>query len=494
MLPKSDSYDVIVIGGGVAGLTAAAILAHYGARTVVYERHNVPGGCASFYQRDGYRFDVGATLVGGFGLRGVHRSLNAELDIDVSARAIEPSMVIHLPDDTVVRYGDERWAPERRRAFGEAAEPFWQRQERIAELAWDLSTRFPALPVDAFGVRTLARAVRPRHLPLVATLGRTVDAILPRGADRRLRTFIDAQLLITAQCDARRADLAYGCTALDLAREGTFHLADGTSTIATALARAIRRAGSRIAYGTAVASIATRRGRACGVRLDDGTFVAARAVVAAIPAQNVVRLCPDVGPFYRARLAALPQRWGAAALFCGLPPGVVPSGTASHHQVVASYDEPLGEGITAFVSFSDEGETRRARRGGRAVTITTHTDVARWERAHRDGRTDALRAEYRRLLGSALERIVPGAFARAEIVEFADPHTYERYTGRLRGLVGGAAQTPAVATLGALSHRTPVRGLYACGDTTFPGQSTVGVSLSARTAAYAVLGRLGFRP
>lgn len=264
MLPKSDSYDVIVIGGGVAGLTAAAILAHYGARTVVYERHNVPGGCASFYQRDGYRFDVGATLVGGFGLRGVHRSLNAELDIDVSARAIEPSMVIHLPDDTVVRYGDERWAPERRRAFGEAAEPFWQRQERIAELAWDLSTRFPALPVDAFGVRTLARAVRPRHLPLVATLGRTVDAILPRGADRRLRTFIDAQLLITAQCDARRADLAYGCTALDLAREGTFHLADGTSTIATALARAIRRAGSRIAYGTAVASIATRRGRACG--------------------------------------------------------------------------------------------------------------------------------------------------------------------------------------------------------------------------------------
>jgi len=57
------AQKIIVIGAGVAGLTAAALLAKSGASVRVFEHHNVPGGCASFYQRDGYRFDVGATLV-----------------------------------------------------------------------------------------------------------------------------------------------------------------------------------------------------------------------------------------------------------------------------------------------------------------------------------------------------------------------------------------------------------------------------------------------
>jgi len=146
---RFEHYDAIVIGAGIAGLTAAAALAHRKVPTLVVEQHNVPGGCAAYYQRDGFRFDVGATLVGGFGLRGVHRLLNAELEIDVSPEPIEPSMVVHLPDAIVVRYGDERWRGERLRAFGDAAEPFWRRQERIADLAWDFSARFPALPSTA---------------------------------------------------------------------------------------------------------------------------------------------------------------------------------------------------------------------------------------------------------------------------------------------------------------------------------------------------------
>ncbi|GAC1301187.1 MAG: hypothetical protein NVSMB19_09020 [Vulcanimicrobiaceae bacterium] len=392
-------------------------------------------------------------------------------------------MVVHLPDETVVRYGDERWRPERLRAFGAAAEPFWDRQERIADLAWDFSTRFPALPVDLASVRALARAFRPRHLPLLGTIGRTVASIMPREPSRRLGAFVDAQLLITAQTDAATADLAYGATALDLAREGTFHLADGVSTIATALARAVRRAGSHVAYGRSATAIETARGRVCAVHLDDGSRIACRRVISALPIANTLDLCPAIRAAYRARLAAAPARWGAFMLYVGLPSGVVAADLPSHHQIVGAYGAPPGEGNTVFLSFSDEGELRRARNGGRAVTISTHTDVARWERAHRDGATAALRERYARRLLAALDRVVPGASARAVLVEAATPHTFARYTGRSRGLVGGLPQTPATASLGALSQRTPVRGLYICGDTTFPGQSTVGATISGLNAA-----------
>ena len=158
---------------------------------------------------------------------------------------------------------------------------------------------------------------------------------------------------------------------------------------------------------------------------------------------------------------------------------------ATHHQVLAEYDAPLGEGNTTFLSFSGAEERRRAPVGARAVTISTHTDVARWERAYKDGTYAALRAAYTRRLLAALERVLPGAAARALFVEAATPHTFERYTSRHRGLVGGLPQTPALHRT--FTQRTPIRGLYLCGDTTFPGQSTVGASLSAVNATRSAL-------
>ncbi len=477
-----------MIGAGVAGLTAAALLAREGLRVQIVEHHTVPGGCASFYQRGGYRFDVGATLVGGFGARGVHRAIFAFLGTDVRAESVEPAMVVHLPDRVVTRFGDDRWPAERRRAFGDAAEPFWAIQERIADRAWAFSTRFPALPADLSGLAALVRAFRPAQVPLAATLGRTVADIMPRDPSPAFRAFVDAQLLITAQADAATADLAYGATALDLAREGTYHLPDGVSSIAIALARSVRSAGSDIAYGTDVVAIRTAKGAVTGVRLADGTELPARRVVAAIPVASVLAMLRAggdhrAGRTLRERSAAHPERWGAFMTYVGLPDGVVPDDLALHHQLVADTEAPAGEGNTTFLSFSDPGAPRRARNGGRAVTISTHTDVARWERAHAEGRTAALRAAMGRTLLAALDRVVPGASARAELVEHADPHTFARYTARPRGLVGGTPQTPATANLRALSHVSGIRGLVLAGDTVFPGQSTVGASLSGVVAA-----------
>jgi len=478
--------DVVVVGAGVAGLTAAALLVRAGARVQVVERHTVPGGCASFFQRAGFRFDVGATLVSGFGPRGVHRRIFELLGTELDVHAVEPAMVVRLPDETIVRFGDERWPVERRRAFGESAEPFWHEQERIADLAWDFSTRFPMLPVGLGGVRALAQAFRPRHAPLAFTLGRTVASILPTGVHRRLRAFIDAQLLITAQADADATDLAYGSTALDIAREGTFHLADGVSGIAIALARSVRRGGGEIAYGTSVARIVHERGAVRGVELADGSRVNASAVVAALPVQNVRALLGAPEAPALVRVPALTQRWGAFMAYVGVPAGVVPEDCPLHHQLLADYDRPMGEGNTTFFSFSAPHETRRARDGGRAITISTHTDVALWERALADGTYNERRNDYAERLRAALERVVPGAWERAQTIELATPQTFERYTGRLRGLVGGTPQVPATANLRALSHASGIRGLVLAGDTVFPGQSTVGASLSGVAAARAL--------
>jgi C-3',4' desaturase CrtD len=485
----SASYDCVVIGAGVSGLTAAALLARAGARILVLERHSVPGGCASFYQREGFRFDVGATRVSGFGARGAHRSVFEYLGAELGAVPVEPVMAVHLPDEIVVRYGDARWRSERIRAFGSSAEPFWAAQERVADLAWDLSAGFPALPVDVASVAGLAGSLRARVLPLALALGRTVASLFPAEPGPRLRAFVDAQLLITAQTDAAHADLTYGATALDLAREGTFHLEDGTAAISIELARSVRRSGGAIAYNSAAASIESKRGRVTAVVTVDGRRIPCAAAIGALPVQNLLALCPALrhgagaAERYRRKIAALPQRWSAFMLYAGLPPGAVPEETALHHQVLRRYDAPLGEGNTAFLSLSAPGDVRRARGGGRAVTISTHSESARWERAAQAGTLPALEREYAERMLAALDTVVPGASRRATLVEAATPLTFARYTSRFRGFVGGVPQTPATSNLAALSHRTPLGGLLLCGDTAFPGQSTVGATLSGITAA-----------
>ena len=80
-----DSYDVGVVGGGIGGLTAAAPLARKGLQVLLVEQHYMPGGCCGAIRRRGITFDVGATVLYGFGEKGLntHRYVMNELEEEI---------------------------------------------------------------------------------------------------------------------------------------------------------------------------------------------------------------------------------------------------------------------------------------------------------------------------------------------------------------------------------------------------------------------------
>src|ERR1700675_317114 len=63
--PVQDSWDAIVIGSGIGGLTVAALLAkHAGKKVLILERHYTAGGFTHVFRRPGYEWDVGVHYVG----------------------------------------------------------------------------------------------------------------------------------------------------------------------------------------------------------------------------------------------------------------------------------------------------------------------------------------------------------------------------------------------------------------------------------------------
>ncbi|MDW8318904.1 MAG: NAD(P)/FAD-dependent oxidoreductase [Anaerolineae bacterium] len=494
---RTDQPRIVVIGAGVGGLTAAAVLARAGLDVTVLEAHVYPGGCAGTFYHQGYRFEAGATLAGGFYPGGpMELTARAAGVADWPAHPSDPAMVVHLPDGAqVVRHGGEARWQEHRAAFGRQADPFWRWQERTADALWDLALRLPPWPPQTpvelahligCSVGWLAADLRRLSPGLAADAFRPVAAHL-RGASERLRLFVDAQLLIAAQTTSAHANALYGASALDLPRRGVVHLTGGIGAIAETLAQAAQAHGAAVRYRQEVTRILVEDGRPVAVETRRGETIPADVVIANLPPWNIARLLGDAAP---ARLRRLPRRprdgWGAFTVYVGLDATAVPPDSPLHHQVIVR--EPLGEGNTVFLSLSPAWDPSRAPAGQRALTISTHTALDPWWDLFEQDRSayEARKEAYADRLLAAAERALPGLRDAARLVLPGTPVTFQRFTRRDWGWVGGFPQT-------SLARAWPPRlmpNLWMAGDSIFPGQSTAAVALGGLRVADAVLSAL----
>ena len=62
-----EDYDAVVVGAGNGGLTCAVSLAQMGLDTLLLERHNIPGGCATSFRRGRFEFEVALHQLSGMG-------------------------------------------------------------------------------------------------------------------------------------------------------------------------------------------------------------------------------------------------------------------------------------------------------------------------------------------------------------------------------------------------------------------------------------------
>ena len=477
----------VVIGAGIGGLTAAALLLHAGHQVTVLEAHVYPGGSAGTFYHKGFRFDAGATLAGGFAPGGPHARLSELLGLVWPVRPVDPAWVVHLPSGrTVSQWADrERWRQERQLAFPQA-EPFWRRQEMLAAIAWEVASRpFPWPPQSARDWLTLAKGVRLPTLRALPYLFRTIADIAPAG-DPLFQAFLDSQLLISAQTTAERANALYGSAALDLPRRGVNHVHGGIGTLARTLVEWIRANGGRMLYRQKVERIEVKDGRATAVHTNKGRRVTADYVVANVTPWALAGLLGEATPLrLRQEVNRRDATWGAFTLYLGLDAATLALDAAAHHQVIIDTAQPPGEGNTVFISLSDPEDPERAPAGMRAATLSTHTAITPWWQLRQSDEDAYLaqRQRYAERLIDAAEQALPGLRQAIRLRLPGTPVTFEFYTRRPLGMVGGFPQTSLFAARG---PATGIPNLWLVGDSIFPGQSTAGVTLGGIRVAAAV--------
>ena len=482
---------VVVIGAGIGGLTAGALLAHRGHQVLILDQALVPGGCASTFRRKGFTFDVGATQVAGLESGGIHHRIFSELEIDIpEATPCDPACTVYLPGETEpisVWRDQERWQAERQRQFP-GSEPFWQLLATLFKASWAFQSRDPVLPPRNFwDLWQLTKAVRPGTLITLPFTFLTVgDALRGYGLgnDWRLRTFLDLQRKLYSQVDADETALLYAATALNVSQlpQGLFHLQGSMQVLSDRLVLALERDGGQLLMRHTVEHIQVENGKAAAVvirnqKTGEVWTEPADHVVANVTVQNLVQLLGERVPNgYRHRVEKLPPASGAFVVYLGIDESAIPPGCPPHLQFLYDADGPIGENNSLFVSVSHPGDGR-APAGRATVVASSFVDTTRWQREH----YDTLKQQYTE---EAIARLSQFFHLTPETIrhqEAATPRTFAHYTARDQGVVGGIGQrVPNFGPFG-FANRTPIKHLWLVGDSTHPGEGTAGVSYSALT-------------
>lgn len=489
---KSKSR-VIVIGAGIGGLTAGALLAHRGYSVLILDQALVPGGCASTFKRKGFTFDVGATQVAGLEPGGIHHRIFTELGIDLpEATPCDPACAVYLPgEDTPINVwrDQQKWKEERQKQFP-GSEPLWQLMAALFKASWEFQGRDPVLPPrNLWDLLQLTKAVRPSTFKTVPyTLFTVGDALraYKLANDHRLKTFLDLQLKLYSQVDAEETALLYAATALSVSQlpQGLYHLQGSMQALSDRLVEALEKNGGKLLMRHTVEHIKVEKGKANTVvirnqKTDEVWTEGADHVVANVTAQNLVQLLGNKVPNrYKRRVEKLPPASGAFVVYLGVDESALPSGCPPHLQFMYDAQGPIGENNSLFVSVSHPGDGR-APDGKATIIASSFVDAQQWWLTED---YEGLKQQYTQ---QAISRLAKFFYLKPETivhVEAATPRTFARYTARDRGIVGGIGQR--ISTFGpfGFANRTPINNLWLVGDSTHPGEGTAGVSYSALTA------------
>jgi len=482
---SNNKKQISIIGSGMAGLAAGALLTSKGYTVKIFEQNYLPGGCSSSYWRKGFVFEAGATTLVGFDTNQPLAFLAKETGIEIPRLTLELPMQVHLLDGTTIsRYQDSgEWLTEAERCFGTKGQAaFWKFCKKVSDFVWRTSTaqRFfpPERPSDLIEALKAVKWDQPVYASL--SLMSTMQLLNWFGLDtnKSFVAFVNQQLIITAQNTANEVNALFGAAALCYTNYENNYVMGGLINLVQPYCDYITQKGGEVLLRHAIEKIEDRAEGGHIIHTKKQGSFETDVVVFAIPANNVVDIYEPAKP----HLQLMEGEQLASAFQMGI--GFKPHRNyeSLHHQV--HLESPLvGVGAkSTFLSLSHASDTSRSDEPGLMVaSVSAHFHNPHLAPQHPDKQP---------AIDQALAALQKADLLLPENIKYLHcsfAKEWEQWTARKWGFVGGYPQFMQIKPWQMNGHRLPaVKGkttAYICGDTTYPGQGIPGAALSGIIAA-----------
>lgn len=485
----------MVVGGGIGGLTVAALLAERGVDVCLLERESRVGGCAASFEKFDYSFEQGYGLYASWQRNEIHDRVFSELPVEPpETRLLEPSYVVRLPDQSEVSLTGniEKLEANLRSVFPECAGEAIAFYRKLVPVGAALRRAFQKTPdlltaSKSQQAYSLLREGRVAAEILSSIQQTTADKLA--GVSARFRSFVDVQLQALAQAASAEVAYLYAALALTAPVEGMFAIRGGAGALANSLAESIKRSGGKVRLDTPVLRLSYDSiGKAQGIDLLSGeTITASRAIISNLTIWDTYGKLIGLNRTpteMRQQLKSL-HGWGAYLLYLAMDDDAA-EGLGSDH-ILSLTEWPSGgqydpERNHLMFAAAPSWDTR-APQGKRAVTVHAFTAVDDWFTFHTD--ETELEEKDQRMLELCWQRLhtaMPELGSSIEVIDTATPRTFYHLTRRRLGMVGGLNPGPASFSSPPPSYLTSLPNVFLISDTTSPG-GLAGLTQSALVLA-----------
>ncbi|MEP2934862.1 MAG: NAD(P)/FAD-dependent oxidoreductase [Gilvibacter sp.] len=494
-------YNTIVIGGGLAGLTAAATLSKFGKKVLLLEQHHKPGGCATTFKRGDYIIEVGLHEMCGLEKNGTILRIFDMLDMHQRVEMLQVPELYAVQSDHstfVFPHGYEAASKALIDKYPEDEKGIKRLMKLLVNIRKE-GVKLPRTPL----MRKLLYLFMPLLYPnLVEATSYSVGDWLDKYiTNENAKLDLLAHLVYWHDDPYTLSMFYYGLPFSSFIGNGGYFIKGGSQELSSYLASYIQKQGGCVLLGKRAEKIITKNGRVSGVTFHDSFNKSLEPVT--IACDNVVANCalPIVPELldepYAAKLKKqIADKTNACSLlniYLGFKSDVTTFGVKHYSNAFKGedvtslkdiYPNNTGDWSKRSFVFVDYNKIdAQLAPAGKSVGVICSADYLKdWDGLSKED-YKAKKEEVAQILLGRLEKRFPGIRESIEYYEVATSKTIKRFTSNTDGSVYGFAQTKNQAGTKRFRNNFLIPNLYFASAWTFPGGGFEGTMMAGFLAA-----------